>query len=352
MKAALLQITSSDQPDDNLQMLRGMVRDAAAQGAGFVLTPEVSNCVSTSRSHQEAVLEPEEGNTFLAGMIEEARAQGVWLLLGSIGVKTGDADGRFANRSFLISPQGEIAGWYDKIHMFDVDVSETETYRESAGYRPGDRAVVADAGFARIGMSICYDLRFARLYRVLAHAGAQILTVPAAFSPVTGAAHWEPILRARAIETGCFVLAPAQCGTHAASTGKQRSTYGHSLVVAPGVRFCWTPAPNPAFIASIWTWPPWPRRDAVSLRLPTTGSSRWTNDGSQKCPCHCAVQRNPDGRPAGAQPAVAGHAQGDGDFAFFRPQPSRPYREGEDPGPAGADVSRDARGDDQHAKPA
>ncbi len=233
MKAALLQITSSDQPDDNLQMLRGMVRDAAAQGAGFVLTPEVSNCVSTSRSHQEAVLEPEEGNTFLAGMIEEARAQGVWLLLGSIGVKTGDADGRFANRSFLISPQGEIAGWYDKIHMFDVDVSETETYRESAGYRPGDRAVVADAGFAKIGMSICYDLRFARLYRVLAHAGAQILTIPAAFSPVTGAAHWESILRARAIETGCFVLAPAQCGTHAASTGKQRSTHGHSLVVAP-----------------------------------------------------------------------------------------------------------------------
>ncbi len=233
MKAALLQITSSDMPEENLATLRAMVRDAAAQGAGFVLTPEVSNCVSTSRSHQNEVLEPEEGNSFLAGMREEAKAQGVWLLLGSIGVKTTDADGRFANRSFLISPEGEVVAWYDKIHMFDVDVSETETYRESAGYRPGTRAVLADAGFAKIGMTVCYDLRFARLYRTLAHAGAQILTVPAAFSPVTGAAHWEPILRTRAIETGCFVLAPAQCGTHAATAGKQRSTHGHSLAIAP-----------------------------------------------------------------------------------------------------------------------
>jgi predicted amidohydrolase len=233
MKIALLQITSSDQPSDNLTMVRGMVRDAVAQGAEFVLTPEVTNCVSTSRSHQNAVLEPAEGNSFLAGMIEEATAQAVWLLVGSIGVKTGDADGRFANRSFLISPEGEIAGWYDKIHMFDVEVTPEETYRESDGYRPGDRAVVADAGFAKIGMTICYDLRFARLYRVLAHAGAQILTVPAAFSPVTGKAHWEPILRTRAIETGCFVVAPAQCGTHAASRGKARATHGHSLVVAP-----------------------------------------------------------------------------------------------------------------------
>ena len=233
MKAALLQITSSDDPSENLTMVREMVRDAASQGAKFVLTPEVSNCVSTSRSQQNTVLEPEQGNLFLAGMIEEAKAQDIWLLLGSIGIKTGDADGRFANRSFLISPAGEIAAWYDKIHMFDVDVSETETYRESAGYRPGDRAVVADAGFARIGMTICYDLRFASLYRTLAQAGAQILTVPAAFSPVTGAAHWEPILRTRAIETGCFVVAPAQCGTHTATKGKQRSTHGHSMVVAP-----------------------------------------------------------------------------------------------------------------------
>lgn len=233
MKIALLQLTSSDQPDKNLDMVRAMMREAVAQGAEFVLTPEVTNCLSTSRSHQKEVLEPEAGNTFLAGMREEAQAQGVWLLLGSLGVTTDDPDGRFANRSFLISPEGEIAGWYDKIHMFDVQVTPEETYRESDGYRPGDRAVVVDAGFAKIGMTICYDLRFAKLYRTLAHAGATILTVPAAFSPVTGAAHWEPILRARAIETGCFVIAPAQTGAHEISRGKPRSTHGHSLVVAP-----------------------------------------------------------------------------------------------------------------------
>lgn len=233
MKLALLQITSSDQPSENLETVRSMIRDAVAQGAEFVLTPEVTNCVSTSRSHQKQVLEPEDGNIFLTAIRDEAKAQGVWILLGSIGVQTSDEDGRFANRSFLISPRGDVAGWYDKIHMFDVEVTPEETYRESDGYRPGDRAVVADAGFAKIGMTICYDLRFAKLYRTLAHAGAQILTVPAAFSPVTGKAHWEPILRTRAIETGCFVVAPAQCGTHAASTGKQRSTHGHSLVVAP-----------------------------------------------------------------------------------------------------------------------
>lgn len=233
MKVALLQITSSDQPGDNLAMVQGMMREAVAQGAEFVLTPEVTNCLSTSRSHQTEVLDPEEGNRFLTAMQAEAKALGVWLLLGSLGVKTGDADGRFANRSFLIGPDGDIAAWYDKIHMFDVAVTPDETYRESDGYRPGDRAVVADAGFAKIGLSICYDLRFARLYRTLAQAGARILTVPAAFSPVTGAAHWEPILRTRAIETGCFVLAPAQCGDHAISRGKPRSTHGHSLVVAP-----------------------------------------------------------------------------------------------------------------------
>lgn len=233
MKIALLQLTSSDQPVKNLDMVRAMMREAVAQGAEFVLTPEVTNCLSTSRSHQKEVLEPEAGNAFLTGMREEAQAQGVWLLLGSLGVTTDDPDGRFANRSFLISPEGEVAGWYDKIHMFDVQVTPEETYRESDGYRPGDRAVVVDAGFAKIGMTICYDLRFAKLYRTLAHAGATILTVPSAFSPVTGAAHWEPILRARAIETGCFVIAPAQTGAHEISRGKPRSTHGHSLVVAP-----------------------------------------------------------------------------------------------------------------------
>lgn len=233
MKTALLQITSSDDPQANIAMVVDMVRQAVAEGAEFVLTPEVSNCVSTSRKHQIAVLHHQDDDPFLAAMRDIAGQAGIWLLIGSIGVKTDDADGRFANRSFLIAPDGAIAGWYDKIHMFDVEVSAQETYRESAGYRPGDRAVVADMGAVKLGMSICYDIRFPHLYRALAHAGAQILTIPAAFSPVTGAAHWEPLLRARAIETGCFVLAPAQTGTHTAQAGKPRKTYGHSMVIAP-----------------------------------------------------------------------------------------------------------------------
>lgn len=133
----------------------------------------------------------------------------------------------------MIDPTGQIVARYDKIHMFDVDIDASESYRESAGYRPGDRAVVADTDFGRVGMTICYDMRFPMLYQALANAGADILTMPAAFSPVTGAAHWHTLLRARAIETGCFVLAPAQTGEHLSDTNKSRSTYGHSLAVAP-----------------------------------------------------------------------------------------------------------------------
>lgn len=233
MKTALLQLSSGDDPAANLAMTRALLREAAGQGAGFVLTPEVTNCVSGSRSRQNDVLQSEAEDQTLIGLQAEAQALGVWLLIGSLALKTGDPDGRFANRSFLIDPAGEIVARYDKIHMFDVDVSATETYRESAGFRPGDRAVVARTPFATLGLSVCYDIRFAHLYRSLAKAGAQVLTVPAAFSPVTGAAHWETLLRARAIETGCYVLAPAQCGTHPTTTDSIRRTHGHSLVVAP-----------------------------------------------------------------------------------------------------------------------
>ena len=233
MKVALLQLTSSDDPAENLEIVRGMMQQAADQGARFILTPEVTNCVSSSRAHQAAVLSPQDDDATLAGLREEAARLGVWLLIGSLALKTTDPDGRFANRSFLIGPDGAIGAWYDKIHMFDVQVSEVETYRESAGFRPGDSAVLADAGFAKIGMTVCYDVRFPHLHRSLAQAGAQILTVPAAFSPVTGAAHWEPLLRARAIETGCYVLAPAQTGLHPSSTGGTRRTYGHSMVISP-----------------------------------------------------------------------------------------------------------------------
>lgn len=233
MRAALLQICSSDDPAENLKDITARIAEAAANGAGFILTPEVTNCVSSSRARQRAVLRPEAEDETLRSVRAQAAELGVWVLLGSLGIKTDDADGRFANRSFLIGPDGDIAARYDKIHMFDVDIADGDSFRESDGYRPGDRAVVADTPFAKIGMAVCYDVRFAYLFRALAKAGAQILTVPAAFHPVTGAAHWETLLRARAIETGCYVLAPAQTGDHKVSEGAPRRTYGHSIAIAP-----------------------------------------------------------------------------------------------------------------------
>ncbi len=233
MRIGLVQLTVSDDPVANLPQTLALVRKAAAGGAGFVLTPECTNMLSSSRDHQNGVLRPESEDPTLAALRAEAQALGIWLLIGSLGLKTDDPDGRFANRSFLIGPDGAIAARYDKIHMFDVTVSETEAYRESAGYRPGGQAVVAETPFGKLGLTVCYDLRFPYLHRALAQAGASILTVPAAFNHLTGAAHWEVLLRARAIETGCFVLAPAQTGFHPETAGKGRRTHGHSLVVAP-----------------------------------------------------------------------------------------------------------------------
>ena len=233
MRAAMVQLTVTDDPAANLPVTVGYVRQAAAAGAGFILTPELTNGLSSSRAHQRSVFRHEEDDQTLATLRAEAKAAGVWLLIGSLGILTHDTDGRFANRSFLIGPDGGIAARYDKIHMFDVNVSETEVYRESEGYRPGNRAVLAETPFGKVGMTVCYDVRFPALYRRLAQAGAQILTVPAAFNHITGAAHWETLLRARAIETGCFVLAPAQTGLHPETAGKGRRTHGHSLAVAP-----------------------------------------------------------------------------------------------------------------------
>lgn len=233
MRVGLVQLTVTDDPAANLPVTVGYVRQAAAGGADFVLTPELTNGLSSSRTHQRNVFRHEEDDATLAALRAEAKAAGIWLLIGSLGLLTHDADGRFANRSFLIAPDGSVAARYDKIHMFDVNVSPTEVYRESDGYRPGAKAVVADTPFARLGMSVCYDVRFAALYRRLAQGGAQVITLPAAFNHITGAAHWETLLRARAIETGCFVLAPAQTGFHPETNGKGRKTHGHSLAIAP-----------------------------------------------------------------------------------------------------------------------
>jgi len=233
MRAALAQMTASDTPSENLATTEAMIAEAAAGGAGFVLTPEVTNCVSASRQRQLAVLHHEGDDPTLAGLREAAARHGLWLLIGSLALKTTDADGRFANRSFLVGPDGGIVARYDKIHMFDVQVTETETYRESAGFRPGTEAVVADTPFGKVGLTVCYDVRFPHLYRALAQAGAEILTVPAAFSTATGPGHWRPLLQARAIENGAYVLAPAQTGTHPKTEGKTRRTHGDSLAVGP-----------------------------------------------------------------------------------------------------------------------
>ena len=233
MRIALIQLTVTDDPVANLAATMGFVRQAHSEGAEFIMTPECTNGLWSNRAAQKAMLRLEEDDATLAALRDEAGKLGVWLLIGSLALLTGDSDGRFANRSFLIRPDASIAARYDKIHMFDVNVSETEVYRESAAFRPGSQAVIAQTPFAPIGMTVCYDVRFATLYRKLAQGGAQIITVPAAFNHITGAAHWETLLRARAIENGAFVLAPAQTGFHAEAGGKGRRTYGHSLAIAP-----------------------------------------------------------------------------------------------------------------------
>jgi predicted amidohydrolase len=233
MRAALIQMCSSDDPAENLTVMRDILHQAKSDGADIAVTPEVCNCVSMDRAHQAEVLRTESEDSTLAGLRSVAGELGLWVLAGSLALKSAPPEPRFVNRSILIGPQGQIEARYDKMHMFDVQVSASETYRESSGYAPGDRAVVARTLLGAFGLSICYDLRFGYLYRALAQAGAQVLTIPAAFSPGTGPAHWQPLLQARAIETGCYVLAPAQTGTHSAQRGRSRRTWGHSMVISP-----------------------------------------------------------------------------------------------------------------------
>tara|TARA_R110000765_G_scaffold397016_1_gene491099 strand:- start:91 stop:903 length:813 start_codon:yes stop_codon:yes gene_type:complete len=212
----------------NIAAASALVRQAAAAGAMFIATPEMTNLLDIRPGMARPKIVAQDEDTTLAAFQALADELGVWLLLGSIAVALEDED-RFANRSFLIGPDGKIIAQYDKIHMFDVEVGDGQTYRESRAYRPGTSAVLVETSIANIGMTICYDLRFPALYRTLAQAGAQILTVPAAFTRVTGEAHWHVLLRARAIETGCFVIAPAQGGKHEDG----RETFGHSLIISP-----------------------------------------------------------------------------------------------------------------------
>ena len=204
-----------------------LIREAHKSGAQFIATPENTGLMAPDGGAKLEKTFPEKDDKALpqfAGLAEEL---GIWLLVGSLGIKV--SEGKTANRSYLIGPNGRISARYDKIHLFDVNLPSGETYRESNTVAPGAEAVVASLPWGRLGLSVCYDLRFPQLYRTLAKNGAEILTVPSAFTETTGKAHWHVLLRARAIENGCFVVAPAQGGTHA----NGRKTYGHSLIVGP-----------------------------------------------------------------------------------------------------------------------
>ena len=227
MRVALIQTRTPATQAAALAQIEPLVRKAAGEGAEFILTPEGSNLLQRARGQLFEHLTTVETDAAVQGLRALAAELGVWLLIGSAMVRR--PDDKAANRSLLISPKGEITASYDKLHMFDVDLPTGERHRESSTYEAGDRAVVAEAAGANVGLTICYDLRFPALHRALARAGAQILTIPAAFTRPTGAAHWEVLIRARAIETGAYVLAPAQGGVHEDG----RATWGHSMVVAP-----------------------------------------------------------------------------------------------------------------------
>ena len=228
LRAACVQTTSAAEIAPNIVASSEMVRRAHAEGAAFVTMPEVVNLCEKRPGGLESKAFTELKDPALLAYRQLAAELEIWLLAGSLVVKLDD-DTRMANRSILISPRGEIAAKYDKIHMFDVDLAGGESYRESMRFRPGERAVVATTPWGTLGMTICYDMRFPYLYRTLAQAGAKILTVPSSFTQPTGQAHWHTLLRSRAIETGCFVIAPAQCGDHEDG----RKTYGHSLIISP-----------------------------------------------------------------------------------------------------------------------
>ncbi len=227
LHVACIQMCSTDDIDENIAAASTLIRRARAEGANFAATPEMTSLMDQRKGALAAKVVAEADDRALKAFRALAVETGMTLLLGSLPVRV-DAD-LCANRSFLVAPTGDIVARYDKIHMFDVEVGDGQTYRESRDYRPGDKSVTADIGGAIIGLSVCYDVRFPALYRALAKAGAQILCVPAAFTRVTGQAHWRALLVARAIENGAFVVAPGQGGSHRDG----RETFGHSLIIGP-----------------------------------------------------------------------------------------------------------------------
>lgn len=227
---ALIQTRTPATPAEALAHVEPLIRQAATEGAKLILTPEASNFMEQRRDRKAALLSDEDQDVVVLGLRHLAAELGVWILIGSAIVRSGHAgDDRAANRSLLIDAGGGLVARYDKLHVFDVDLPNGETYRESSGIRPGDGATVAETPWGKLGLTVCYDIRFPHLHRQLAKAGAAMIAVPAAFTVPTGEAHWETLLRARAIETGAFVLAPAQGGAHEDG----RKTWGRSTVVGP-----------------------------------------------------------------------------------------------------------------------
>ena len=226
-RAALIQMRSGRDMARNLADASDLIRAAHAQGAVFIATPEMSNILEPDRPRLKSLVRDEREDQSVAGFSALAAELGLWLNVGSLALK-GDGE-KLLNRSLLLAPDGSIAARYDKIHLFDVDLPTGESLRESHAYEGGSRAVLAQTPFGMLGLTICYDMRFARLYRSLAQAGAGFFTVPSAFTVPTGQAHWHVLLRARAIETASFVLAAAQGGRHESG----RETFGHSLIVSP-----------------------------------------------------------------------------------------------------------------------
>jgi predicted amidohydrolase len=226
-KAAMIQMRAGLDPAANIDAAVRMIGEAKSAGADYVQTPEMTNILAAKREQLFAKIVEEESDPALAALRDLARKLGITVHAGSLAIKV--SPDRAANRSFLIDPQGEIVARYDKIHMFDVDLDNGESYRESNSYNPGEIAVLCDRPFGRLGLTICYDLRFPALYRALADAGATMLAIPSAFTQQTGEAHWHVLNRARAIENGCFVFAAAQGGKHE----NGRATFGHSLIIDP-----------------------------------------------------------------------------------------------------------------------
>jgi deaminated glutathione amidase len=226
-RVALIQMRSGRTPAANLDAATKLIGRAKAGGADYVQTPEMTNILEARRDALMAAIVQEHEDPSLAAFRDVARQHRLWLHIGSLALKV--SPDRAVNRGFLINPQGEIAARYDKIHMFDVDLANGETYRESRSYTPGEHAVIADLPWGRLGLTICYDLRFPSLYRALAEAGSMFLAIPSSFTKQTGEAHWHVLNRARAIENGCYVFAAAQGGSHE----NGRDTFGHSLVVDP-----------------------------------------------------------------------------------------------------------------------